>query len=105
MAHKPVTREYTIPAGGSVSLATIFGRAGNTWIGWVTVRAGRDNMEDVYWADEDGSRGGYLGPAEAATMNFGEGQALIQNIVFTGQANDTIFVTTGIDRYYFEHEE
>ena len=105
MAVKVITKNPTIPAGGSLTLAEILGRPVHTWIGSLAVRAGRENTYDLYWTDEAGQRGGFIGPGEAVTMDFGAGQALIQNIVLTGTAGDTAFVSVGMNRDYFTSEQ
>ena len=105
MAVKPVTRQITVPAGGSISLVTALGRAGSTWMGSIAIRAARTNADDVFWRDEDGQSGGYIGPGEAVSMDFGEGQALIQNFTLDGDAGDVVYVTVGLNRHYFEPEE
>jgi hypothetical protein len=104
-AVKPVTREVLIPGGGVVSLVTILGRDPKTWMGSVAFRAARGNADDVFWADEDAGKGGFIGPGEAVSFDFGEGQALIQNFNLSGQAGDTVYVTAGLNRHYFTSDQ
>jgi len=105
MALKPLTREFTIPAGGVASLASILGMAENTWVGFVAMRAGRDNAEDLFWKDENGQSGGYIGPGEAVTIEFGDGQTLVRNFSLSGTADDTVFMTIGVNRHYFPGDQ
>jgi hypothetical protein len=102
MAVKPVTKTAVIPASGKVSLATVLGRAEDTWIGSLAMRAARTNKDDVYWSDEGNEWGGFIGPAEAATMDYGEGQALLVNFYLWGEPGDKVLLTAGINRHYFQ---
>ena len=105
MAVKPVTKRVVIPAAGVISLATVLARDPKTWMGSVAIRAARTNANDVFWKDEGGESGGYIGPGEAVSMDFGPGQSLIQNFNLAGAANDVVFVTVGLNRHYFTSEQ
>jgi hypothetical protein len=100
MAVKPITKPYTM-TGTAIALSTILGRADNTWMGSLALRAARSNSDDVFWQDDDGNPGGYIGPGEAVTMDFGEGQALIGGFSLKGDAGDVVYITVGINRHYF----
>ncbi len=105
MAVKPVTKRVIIPVAGTVSLATVLDRSPMTWMGSIALRAARDNADDVYWRDEGAESGGYIGPGEAVSMDFGEGQSLIQNFNIVGDAGDVVYVTIGLNRHYFTSEQ
>lgn len=105
MALKPLTREFTIPVGGVATLASILGMAENTWVGFVAMRAGRGNADDLFWQDENGQSGGYIGPGEAVTIEFGEGQTLVRNFSLSGTESDTVFMTIGVNRHYFPGDQ
>jgi hypothetical protein len=99
---KPVTRCVTLD-GTTTSIASIFGMDDKTWIGTLSVRAGINNSGIVTWNDEHGQAGGYLQAEEAVTLDFGPGMALMRNIFLQGTANDTVYLTAGISRYYFDN--
>ena len=105
MALKPLTRHFTIPAGGVATIASNLGMADNTWGGFVDMRAGRDNADDLFWQDENGQSGGYIGPGEAVTIEFGDGQTLVRNFSIQGTENDTVFMTIGVNRHYFPGDQ
>lgn len=105
MAVKPVTKMVTIPAAGTVALADVLGRSPLTWMGSIALRAARTNADDVFWRDEGAESGGYVGPGEAVTMDFGEGQALIQNFNLVGDVGDVVYITVGLNRHYFTSEQ
>ena len=105
MAVKPVTKRVVIPAAGTITLATVLGRDPKTWMGSLAIRAARANANDVFWRDEGGESGGYIGPGEAVSMDFGSGQALIQNFTLVGAASDVVFITVGLNRHYFTSEQ
>ena len=94
---KVVTRDYTFTAAERVLLSTIMDRPAHTWIGSLAVRAARGNADDVFWADEGGEMGGYIGPGEAVTFDFGQGQTLVREFTLYGDVNDVIYITIGIN--------
>ncbi len=103
MAVKLKTKPYTFPSGVPIKLHTVFGLTGtNIWIHSATLRAARTNTGDVYWSDSDGGAGGFLGPGEAATIDYGEGQGFLDEIQISGTTNDQVFITLDINRNYFE---
>jgi hypothetical protein len=103
VAVKIVTKKYTFDATGQALLAVIMGVPGKTWIGSFAMRSDRDNANDVFWADEDGERGGYIGPGEAVTMDFGEGQTLLRQFTLYGAVNDVIYLTIGLNTVNFDN--
>ena len=105
MAVKPVTKKVTIPEAGVISLATILNRVPTTWMGSIALRSARANSDDIHWRDEGAESGGYIGPGEAVSMDFGEGQALIQNFDIVGTAGDIVYITVGLNRHYFTSEQ
>jgi hypothetical protein len=102
MAEVPRTFEYTIPIGGTALLSTITGWAERTWMGSIAMRADRGNADDIYWSDNLLSRGGFIGPGEAVTMNF-EGQALIRNLRLIGTSGDVVYITIGLNSENFDY--
>lgn len=103
MAEVPRTFQYTIPVSGVSTLATITGWDEKTWMGSIAMRADRGNSDDIYWADDDLSKGGYIGPGEAVTMNF-DGQALIRNLRLMGTSGDVIYITIGLNSENFDYD-
>ena len=101
MAVSPSTYEYTFTTGGIIRLAELTNFPDLTWMGSLAVRASRDNTDDVFWSDGDGERGGYIGPAEGVTFNFGDGQALMDTFSFHGTSGDSLFITVGLNSSYF----
>jgi hypothetical protein len=103
MAVKVVTKTYTFGAGGSVLLSTIMDKPANTWIGSLSLRSDRLNADDVFWSDENGERGGYIGPTEAVTMDFGDGQTLIRLFRLYGATSDKVYITIGLNTLNFDN--
>ena len=102
MALKPVTRRYVFTSSAPVLFSSILDKPSKTWIGSIAIRAGRNNGDDVFWQDENGQSGGYIGPAEAVTMEFGEGQMLIGRFSLSGTANDTVYITIGVSSDHYD---
>jgi hypothetical protein len=102
VAVKIVTKTYTFGATGQALLAAIMDMPEKTWIGSLSVRSHRDNADDVFWADEGGQQGGYIGPAEAVTMDFGEGQTLIRQFALYGASGDIIYLTVGLNTVNYD---
>jgi hypothetical protein len=100
-AIKPITRKITL-ASPSITLAAATGFPDLTWIRFTAVRAARTNQGDVFWSDEGGQPGGYVGPGEAATYDYGEGQAFMGQVVLSGTIGDVVYLTVGVNRQYFD---
>ena len=104
MAVKLVPKKFTIPASGSSTLAAALGYTrATTWIRAVTMRAARLNAADVEWSDGSAERGGYLGPSEAANIDWGEDQTFAEEFSIHGTPGDIIYLSVDVNRYYFEH--
>lgn len=104
MAVKLVPKKFTIPASGSSTLAAALGYTRpTTWIRAVTMRAARANSGEIEWGDGSGERGGYLGPGEAANIDWGEDQAFAEDFTLYGTVGDIIYLSVDVNRYYFEH--
>lgn len=101
MAVRPITKKYTFDSTGTVLLSAILDRPANTWMGSLAVRSARENAEDVYWSDAQGVAGGYIGPAEAVTFDFGEGQSLVGRFSLQGKSGDAVYLTIGLSSAYF----
>lgn len=97
MAVRVITKKYTFGASGTVLLSSILGRPANTWIGSLSIRCDRLNASDLFWADEGGEQGGFIGPTEAVTFDFGAGQTLVGMFRLYGDASDTIYITIGVN--------
>lgn len=95
MAARFTTKLYTFVSGTPVSLYSILGSSGlDEYACNVTVRAGKSNVADVYWLDSaSGSRGGYIEPREAVTLDISGHFVSGQHIFFEGTAADTIYIT------------
>lgn len=100
MAVKLVTKTVTIPAGGSITLTQILGASDPRWIHTVTMRAKGTNAGNIEWSDGDGESGGFLDALEASTLDWGEGGALSSDLIITGTANDVVYMSIDVNRYY-----
>lgn len=105
MAVRLVTKEWTFTAPGNAPLTSILSRPANTWIASIAIRAARENTDDVFWKDNQGERGGFIGPGEAITIDFGAPQALVGNLTFLGTPDDEVFVTVGVNSDYFTSDD
>jgi len=96
IATKPITRAWTIPAAGKNTLVEIIDDASVIWMGYVSIRAARDNSADISWQDADGQTGGYLGAGEAALIGDEYGLSQMKNFTLQGTAGDTLYLTIGV---------
>ncbi len=103
MAAVPKTFEFTIPVSGTATMASVTGWPEKTWMSSLAMRADRDNTNDIYWADEDSERGGYIGPGEAVSFNF-EGQALIRDVNLVGSSGDVVYLTIGLNSEGYDYD-
>lgn len=97
MAVKVITKTHTFGATGQSYLYTILGRDQNTWIESLAIRSARNNTDDIFWKDEDGDSGGYIGPEEAVTMDFGAGQTLLRRLSLTSTPGHIVYITVGMN--------
>lgn len=97
MARLPVTRKYTFTvSGATVQLADILGRPTTHWLGSLAMRSGRTNVSDVFWKDgPTGQEGGYIGPSEAVTFDFGFEHAQCRTFSLIGTQGDIVYLTVG----------
>ena len=96
IATKPITRAWTIPAAGSNTLLEIIDDASVIWLGYVSIRAERNNSGDIYWADADGQSGGYLGAGEAALIGDEYGHSQMKDFTLSGAVGDILYLTIGV---------
>lgn len=96
IATRPITREWTIPAAGRNTLWEIIDDATVIWMGYVSIRAGRDNSADIVWTDVGGQAGGYLGAGEAALVGDEYGSSQMKEFTFKGTEGDRLFLTIGV---------
>lgn len=95
MAPRFKTKKHTL-SGGWESLQSIFAAQDlivDDYIGAVTVRAARANVGDTYWADSDGSEGGFLGAREAAHFELDGKFVRAPEILFKGTVGEIIYLT------------
>jgi len=97
MATVPRTIEYVFDVREEVLLRELLSCSPSTWTSSVTIRAGRENVADIFWSANPGAgRGGYVGAAEAFSADFSE-QALIKDFTLYGKAGDKVFMTIGLN--------
>jgi len=95
-ASLPITRTWTIPAGGEALLTDIINNTDYLWVTYVMARADRDNAGDVQWEDADGQVGGYMGPGEAVALGDEYGSTQMLGFKLTGTEGDVVYLTIGI---------
>ena len=96
IATKPLTRAWTVPASGKNTLWEIIDDASVIWMGYVSIRAGRNNAGDISWHDADGQTGGFLGAGEAALIGDEYGLSQMKEFTLQGTADDVLYLTIGI---------
>jgi hypothetical protein len=62
-------------------------------IGAVGMRAHWANTGKVYWADSDGSEGGYLGATETAGLQLDHKFVYVRDFFLKGTSGDKVFLT------------
>lgn len=93
----PRTKRFAFGGASRYSLKTIMDWRDSTWIGTIAMRADRGNADDVGWSDADNSQGGYIGPGEAASFDFGPGQTLAKDFYLSGISEDIVYLTIGLN--------
>lgn len=105
MAIRLVTKEYTFTGSGEIAIAALLGMPATTWIRGMAIRAERTNADDVFWVDAQGDKGGFLGPGEALTLDFGDGQSLAGNLTMTGSSGDKFYASLALNSVYFDSDD
>lgn len=102
MARRPITKTFTFGGSAYYELSTITGENAKTWIHSLAMRADRENLSDIFWTDENGESGGYIGPAEAVVFDYGQEGSLMKNFRLTGTEDDIVYLTIGMNDSYFD---
>jgi hypothetical protein len=93
----PITRKWTVPAGGSATIQTIINDTTiDKWVIYAAVRAATDNASPIYWKDADGQHGGFVMAGETAILGDDMGSPRLRDFTFTGASGDNLYLTIGL---------
>jgi hypothetical protein len=93
MASRFRTRNHTFTTTDEITLSAIVGTSLDEFVGAVSLRAWKSNVDDVFWEDEDGEDGGFLMPREAASWELGGAFVKSTDIAVRGAIGDTVYIT------------
>ena len=93
----PLTRMWTVPAGGSATIQSIIAdTTKDRWVIYAAIRAGLSNAGTISWTDAGGQSGGYVRPSETAVLGDDLGSPALRDFVFKGTAGDVLHMTIGV---------
>lgn len=87
------TKQYTFVSSSPVNAYVMLGSPMDEFISTMTVRAGKDNLDIVYWQEPGGTKGGYLEPREAASFDLTGKYVSGKHVEFVGLAGDSLYLT------------
>ena len=93
MASRFRTRNHTFTTTDEITLSAIVGTPLDEFVGAVSLRAAKNNVDDVFWEDEDGDDGGYVMPREACSWELGGAFVKASDIAVRGAIGDTVYIT------------
>lgn len=81
------------PLGGTAAGAIFPELDDSMDCGAIGLRAYYTNAGDIFWADEDGSEGGYLRPGDASGIELHDKFVYAKDFFLKGTVGDEIFIT------------
>jgi hypothetical protein len=87
------TRKHTFADANPISLSTILDSSLEEFVAAVSFRAWKQNVDDVFWRDEDAEDGGFLGPREAASWELGGAYVKTSDVYLQGTTGDIVYIT------------
>jgi hypothetical protein len=92
MAARNKTKLFTLTST-SHNLADILASPNDSFVGSLTLRAAKTNVDDITWADVDGEAGGYLEAREAASFDLIGKFVSTSSWVLGGTPGDKVYIT------------